>query len=39
MLQLQERKRQLADAILGGGRAAVRFDVADVEDLLSPLEE
>jgi SNF2 family DNA or RNA helicase len=39
MLQLQERKRQLADAILGGGRAAVRFDVADVEDLLLPLEE
>jgi len=36
MLQLQRRKRQLADAILGTGFARA-LDLAEVEDLFAPL--
>jgi len=37
MLQLQERKRKLASAILEGGKAS-RLEAADVEDLFAPLD-
>jgi superfamily II DNA or RNA helicase len=38
MLQLQQRKQQLADAILGAGQAAAPLSLADVEDLFAPLD-
>jgi superfamily II DNA or RNA helicase len=38
MLRLQQRKRQLADTMLGqGGTGSVEFSWAEVENLLSPL--
>jgi len=37
MLQLQERKRKLASAILGGGKTGP-LEAADVEDLFAPLD-
>jgi superfamily II DNA or RNA helicase len=39
MLQLQQRKRALADAILGTGTAGATFELADVEDLFAPLDD
>ena len=38
ILQLQRRKRKLADAILGGGEVAGGLDLQDVEDLFAPLD-
>ena len=38
ILQLQRRKRKLADAILGGGAVAGGLDLQDVEDLFAPLD-
>ena len=39
MLQLQERKRKLADALLGGGAQASSLSVEDIETLLAPLRD
>jgi superfamily II DNA or RNA helicase len=39
MLQLQDRKRQLAEAILGSGQTTAAFDMEDVEDLFAPLDD
>ncbi len=39
MLRLQERKRHLADTILGGARAEFRFSEEEVDDLFAPLPE
>ncbi|MDX2052168.1 MAG: DEAD/DEAH box helicase [Polyangiaceae bacterium] len=40
MVHLQQRKRHLAETILGGGHeASSAFSLADVEDLFAPLEE
>jgi SNF2 family DNA or RNA helicase len=40
MLQLQDRKRRLAGAILGGAaQGPVRLNEEDVEDLLAPLDD
>jgi superfamily II DNA or RNA helicase len=38
ILQLQRRKRKLADAILSGGGVAKGLDLDDVDDLFAPLE-
>ncbi|MEM1030665.1 MAG: DEAD/DEAH box helicase [Myxococcota bacterium] len=39
MLQLQDRKRKLASAILGGGPSGGALDPADVDDLFAPLDD
>ncbi len=38
MLQLQQRKQQLADAILGSGVAGTSLSLDDVDDLFAPLD-
>src|SRR5262249_21380863 len=39
MLRLQEKKRHLADSILGSGGSSANFSEEDVDDLFSPLAD